>query len=257
MDKIKSWLNDSAGLLLSQTFNSTASVTFGGIISMVFTFLILIYRKGLVRTVVGFFQPENREKAFEMIKSIQQVGQRYLFGMMVIILILGTVNSIGLLIIGIDNPLLFGFMAGLLALIPYAGTIIGAAIAILYSFMSYESVWMPITIAIFFWIVQFFESNFLSPKIVGGNLKVNVLTSILSIIIGASIWGVAGMILFLPFAAMVKVVCEKYEVLQPIALLMGEHGSNSKKVKKQFIGKWLMKIKNWFSKVLSFRLNKV
>ncbi len=247
LDKIKNWLTESSGTLLSQTFSGTANTIFGVITALVFTFLILLYRKGLVRAFVSFYPRENREKAFNMFKSIQQVGQQYIFGMMVIILILGIVNSIGLWIIGIDNPFLFGFLAGILAIIPYAGTVIGAAIAVLYSFMTYDSIWMPITIAIFFWFVQFTESNFLSPRIVGGNLKVNVLTSILSIIIGASIWGIAGMILFLPFAAMLKVVCEEYEELKPIALLMGEHSSRTKDVNHTLLGKWFKKIQTWFS----------
>jgi predicted PurR-regulated permease PerM len=242
-NQIKDWLNESAATLLSQTVSGTADFIFGLMTAIIFTFLILIYRNGLVHAFVSFYPPENRKKAFNMFKSVQQVGQQYLFGMMVIILILGFVNSVGLWIIGIDSPFLFGFLASFLALIPYAGTFLGAAIPILYSFISYDSIWMPITIGIFFWFVQFVESNFLTPKIVGGNLKINALTSILSIIIGASVWGINGMILFLPFAAMLKVVCEEYEELKPIALLIGEQNSNTKNVNDNFFGKWIKKIK--------------
>ena len=251
LEKIKVWLNESALTMVSKTFSGTSDFLVGLLTTFIFTFLILIYRNGLVHAFVSFYPPKNREMTIKMIKSIQKVGQRYLFGMMVIILLLGFVNSIGLWIIGIDNPFLFGFLAGLLAIIPYAGTNIGAAITVLYAVTTYDSVWMPVTIAIFFWFVSIIESNFLSPRIVGGNLKVNALASILSIIIGASIWGIAGMILFLPFAAMLKVVCEKYEKLKPIALLMGEHNSNPDDVKNKFIDKWFKKITNWFSKFRS------
>jgi predicted PurR-regulated permease PerM len=245
-EKIKDWLNESSGTLLSQTFSGTADVLVGLLTAIIFTFLILIYRNGLVRAFVSFYNRENRKKAFNMFKSIQQVGQQYLFGMLIIVLILGFVNSIGLWIIGIDNPFLFGFLAAVLAIIPYAGTLLGAAIPVLYAFISYDSIWMPITIAIFFWFVQFIESNFLSPKIVGGNLKLNALTSILSIIIGASVWGIAGMILFLPFAAMLKVVCEEYEELKPIALLIGEQNYNKKDNSNKLRNKWFEKVKGWF-----------
>ncbi len=247
-ERLKDWLNESASALIGQTFSSTANTIFGLLTSIVFTFLILIYRKGLVRAFVNFYPPEKREKAFEMFKSIQQVGQQYLFGMMIIMLILGLVNSIGLWLIGIDNPFFFGFLAGLLALIPYAGTIIGASIPILYSFVTYDSIGMPITIAIFFWFVQFIESNFLSPKIVGGNLKVNAFTSILSIIIGASVWGVAGMILFLPFAAMFKVFCAEHEGLKPIALLIGKSNYVTRNPKDNFLEKGYKKLKTRLSK---------
>jgi predicted PurR-regulated permease PerM len=246
LDKLKKWLNESSGTLLSQTFSSTASIIFGLLTSIIFSFLILIYKKGLVRALLCFYPQEHRERALKMLKSVQQVGQQYLFGMMVIVLILGFVNSIGLLIIGIDNPFLFGFFAAVLALIPYAGTFLGAAIPVVYALISYDSIWMPITIVVFFWLVQTIESNFLTPKIVGGNLKINALTSILSIIIGASVWGVAGMILFLPFAAMVKAVCEEYTELKPFALLIGEQNYNTKEVDDKFIGNWFRKIKRRF-----------
>jgi predicted PurR-regulated permease PerM len=227
ISRLKNWVDESAGVLINKTFNNTASFV-GGLVSVIiFTFLFLIYRNNLVYAFTCFFPKNKRDIAFQMFKKVQSVGKRYLFGMLVLIIILGTINSIGLLIIGIDNPFLFGFLAGILAIVPYIGTLIGAAIPILYAFLAYDSLWMPIAIIILFWVVQSVESNFLSPKIVGKSLELNVLTVILSIIIGASVWGVAGMILFLPFTAMFKVVCQQYKELKPVALLIGEHNSKN------------------------------
>lgn len=251
LEKLKGWLNESAGTLLSQTFSGTADIVFGILTALVFTFLILIYRHGLVRGFAHFYPEEKREVAVGMFKSIQRVGQHYLFGMLIIMLILGFVNSIGLLIIGIDSPFLFGFLAAVLAIIPYVGTTLGAAIPVVYALVSYDSILIPITITVFFWFVQFIEGNFLTPVIVGGNLKINALTAILSIIIGASVWGIAGMILFLPFAAMFKVVCEHYEKLEPVAMLIGEvkytsKSDDDKQIKEKF-NSIKEKIKAWIS----------
>jgi predicted PurR-regulated permease PerM len=257
LDGIKQWLNGSAAKLLGQTVSGTAEFFFGLLAVLVFTFLILIYRKGLVNAFVQFYPPEHRDRAFKMFRSVQQVGQQYLFGMMMIILILGFVNSFGLWIIGIDSPFLFGFLAAALALIPYAGTFLGAAIPIVFAFVSYDAIWIPITIAIFFWCVQFFEGNFLTPKIVGGNLKINALTSILSIIFGAAVWGIAGMILFLPLAAMLKVVCEEYEGLRPVALLIGEQNYETEHDKDKFSDKALKRIKTWLAHFLTVAVEKI
>ncbi len=253
--EIKGWMNGAAAKLLSQTVSGTADLLFGLLVAIVFTFLILIYRKGLVRALVQFYPVEHRPKAFRMFSSVQQVGQQYLFGMLMVILILGIVNSLGLWIIGIDNPFLFGFLAATLALIPYAGTFLGSAIPILFSLISNDSLWVPIIIAIFFWLVQFVEGNYLTPRIVGGNLKINALTSILSIIIGASVWGIAGMIIFLPLAAMLKVVCEQYENLRPLALLIGEQHYETEHVRGSSINKWSARLKTWFA-VLRDRFRK-
>ncbi|MBE2190284.1 MAG: AI-2E family transporter [Candidatus Kapabacteria bacterium] len=250
LEKFKSWITESSGALLSQTFSSTANIVFGILSAIIYTFLILIYKKGIVRAMVSFYAPDNRDRARKMFKNVQQVGQQYLFGMIIIVLILGFMNSLGLWIIGIDSPFLFGFLAAVLAIIPYVGTFLGSSIPILYALISYDSIWMPISIAILFWFVQFFEGNFLTPKIVGGNLKLNAFSSILSIIVGASVWGIAGMILFLPFTAMLKVVCDEYTELKPFAMLMGERNYETKDEDDKHIGKWIKKRRHRYSKYI-------
>ncbi len=244
LEKLKSMLNNSVGTLINQTFSGTVSFLTGLITTTVFSFLVLLYRNGLAQAFAHFFSEEHRLRAIRMFQSVQKVGQNYFFGMMLIVVILGFANSIGLWIIGIDSPFLFGFLAAVLAIIPYVGTIAGASIPILYAFMTYDSIWVPIAIGLFFWFVQFVESNFLTPKIVGGNLHVNALAAILSIIIGASVWGIAGMILFLPFSAMLKVVCDEYTELKPIALLIGDFGEKKKKDGDSSLSRWFQKIKD-------------
>jgi predicted PurR-regulated permease PerM len=167
--------------------------------------------------------------------------------MIILIVVIGLANSIGLLIIGIDNPFLFGFLGAVLAIIPYVGTVSGAIIPTLYAFVSYNSVWMAVEIAILFWAVQLISDNFLSPKIVGGSININALTAILSLIVGAAVWGIAGMILFLPFAAMLMVVCESYIELKPIALLIGNKNYQEVDSSNTFAHKWIKKVKTWYS----------
>ncbi len=248
MDQLKSWLSKSSGSLVQQTFSGSAGFVAGLIATIIFTFLFLIYRKGFKQAVILYFPEEKRERAFKMLKSIQMVGQKYLVGVILIVIIIGLINSFALLIIGIDYPFLFGFLAAVLAIIPYVGTTLGSTIVVLYAFMSYDSLWIPIAVVITFWIIQVVESNFLSPKIVGGTLKVNALAAIISIIVGATVWGIAGMILFLPITAMLKVVCQEYEELKPIALFIGEQNVKEKKLDTEILDKLKGKIKKIASK---------
>jgi predicted PurR-regulated permease PerM len=83
---------------------------------------------------------------------------------------------------------------------------------------------------------------------VGGSLQINALTAILSLFIGAAVWGLVGMILFLPFAAMLKVVCEEFEDLKPIALIIGEQNKKERVDGELFLVRWRNKINGWFSK---------
>ncbi len=246
-NRMKVWLSDSLGFLVSKTVSNTATFMAGLLATIVFTFLFLIYRDGLTKAFLAFSTEDNRERVLKMFKSFQQVGQKYLFGMIILTIAIGLANSIGLFIIGIDNPFLFGFLGATLAIIPYIGTTMGAIIPIIYAFVSYDSIWTAVAIGILFWAVQLVSDNFLTPRIVGGSLNINALTAILSLFVGAAVWGLAGMILFLPFAAMLKVVCEEFEELKPIARIFGEHNIKEGDGSELFLVRWWGKIKDRFS----------
>lgn len=253
-NRMKFWLTDSTQFLVSKTVSTTATFMAGLLATIIFTFLFLIYRNGLTKAFLTFSPENKRERVLKMFKSVQQVGQKYLFGMVILTVIIGLANSLGLLIIGIDNPFLFGFLGAALAIIPYIGTSMGAFVPVIYAFVSYDSIWMAVAVVILFWVVQLVTDNFLSPRIVGGALKLNALTAILSLFIGAAVWGVAGMVLFLPFAAMLKVVCEEFEELKPIALLIGDENYQENDGGNKFVNKWVDKVKDWFAKFrISFK----
>ncbi len=247
LNQMKEWFNNSTGFLIKKTVNSSATFIAGLLAAVVFIFLFLIYRDGLTHAFLAFSPKDKRNRVFKMFKSVQHVGQKYLFGMVILTAIIGLANSLGLLIIGIDNPFLFGFLGAVLAIIPYIGAVMGALLPVIYAFVSYDSIWMPVAVVILFYFVQLVTDNFLSPKIVGSSLKLNALTAILSLFIGAAVWGIAGMILFLPFAAILKVVCEEFEELKPIALIMGEHNKKESDGNNP-ISVWWKKIKKRFSK---------
>ena len=246
-NRMKDWLTDSTGSLVRKTVNNTATFMAGLLATIIFTFLLLIYRNGLTQAFLAFSPKDKRPQVLKMFKSVQQVGQKYLFGMIFLTIVIGLANSIGLLIIGIENPFLFGFLGAALAIIPYIGTTMGAIIPVIYAFVSYDSIWTAVAVAILFWFVQLVSDNFLTARIVGGSLKINALAAILSLFIGAAVWGLAGMILFLPFIAMLRVIYEEFEELKPVALLLGEQNKNESDGKRK-ISVWWEKTKKRFSK---------
>jgi predicted PurR-regulated permease PerM len=249
IDQLKEWFKNVAFPVAENTFYTTTSFLAGLLATIIYTFLFLIYRTGLTKAFINFSPIDKRGIAFNMFKKVQKVGQKYLSGMIILIIILGLANSIGLWIIGVDSPFLFGFLAAAMSIIPYVGTTLGASIPVLYSFMSHDSLWVPFAVAVLFWAIQLIESNFLSPKIVGSSLQINALAAILSLLIGASVWGIAGMILFLPFMAMLKVICEEYEPLKPVALLIGDQNEDEKKEKYKSLQNRFGEIKSRLKKL--------
>jgi predicted PurR-regulated permease PerM len=240
IENAKEWLKGSWSELLGRTFSESTSFLTSLFSVFLFSFLFLLYRPQLVQAFIKF-APKGQEKNFlNMLKEIQQVGQKYLIGMLTLITILGLLNSVGLWIIGVETPFLFGYMAALLSIIPYIGTAIGALIPIIYTLMAYDALWMPVSVAILFWSIQILEGNFLNPKIVGKSVNVNAFAAILSLFLGATIWGVAGMILFLPFTAMFKVICRHYHSLEPLGDMIDDQTADNDEEKnnKWFWEKW-------------------
>jgi predicted PurR-regulated permease PerM len=245
-NRISEWVSKSSVSIMQQSFSGTTIFLAGLLATTIFTFLLLIYRDGLTHACTSFASENKSERILKMLKSVQQVGQQYLSGMLIVVTIIGFANSIGLWIIGVDNPFLFGFLGALLSIIPYVGTTTGGIIPVLYAIIFHDSLWMALSIAILFWAVQLISDNFLSPKIIGGSMRINALAAILSLIVGAAVWGIAGMILFLPFTAMLKVVCDEYNELKPVALLIEDQNHHGKA--RNFLGKWIAALKNRLSK---------
>jgi predicted PurR-regulated permease PerM len=108
-----------------------------------------------------------------------------------------------------------------LSIIPYFGSIIGASVAVIYAFFNYDSMFYPLSVIGLFWLSQILESNYLNPKIVGGNLKINILFVIIFLLTGQMLWGLPGLILAVPLMAIFKIFCQHFPPLKPVALLIG------------------------------------
>ncbi|RJE74714.1 AI-2E family transporter [Reichenbachiella sp. MSK19-1] len=221
-EQITQLFSDSGLLIVSDTIGVTSTLFTYLVLTFIYSFLILLYHKHLTKALIHFNPKEDQPAFREMLKEVQEIGQKYLTSMLTLVLVLGGLNSLGLWLIGIEYALFFGFLAALLAIIPYVGTVVGGLIPTLFALITYDSYWYAIGVVAMFWFVQFLEGNFLNPKIVGGNLNINAFFSILSLIAGGLLWGIPGMILFLPMVAILKVVCSYYTELKPVALLLGD-----------------------------------
>ncbi len=189
---------------------------------IVFTILFLNYRKGLLKAVKTFGRNSEASKNIgHAVVEASKLGRNYVLGNLLLITVLTIINTTGLLIIGIDYPLFFGFLPALFCIIPYIGSLMGASIVLLFTIFNYDALVYPISVIGLFWFSQLLESNVLNPKIIGENLKLSVLFVIITLMIGQMMWGVAGLILSVPMMAIFKVFCEHFEHLKPISTLIG------------------------------------
>ncbi|WP_347158693.1 AI-2E family transporter [Pontibacter chitinilyticus] len=183
--------------------------------------LILYYREQFADALVYLFPPADAPKVRFILRQTIKTFYNFIKGMALVYLIVGLLNIAGLLLLGIPHAVLFGIVASLLTFIPYAGITIGSLLPITMAWLTYDSVWYPLGVVAVFAVVQYLEANIIFPLAVSYRLQVNTLFMVLAIIAGGLIWGAAGMILFVPFVAILKLVAEQTESGHLIGLWLG------------------------------------
>lgn len=237
-DAIISFLRDNAETLTRGAMTAATTLTMFFLIP-IYVFLLLLYRDFFRDFfLMAYARGERNKKAENLLDKIQSVVQNYISGMFIVICILAVLNSAALMIIGVGHPLLFGVFAALLNVIPFLGPIIGSILPIVYALLTMDSLWPPFAVLITFYVIQLFESNLFRPLIVGNKVSLNPLVTLLAIFVGGQIWGLAGMILFIPALAMLKEVFDEVEALQPYGYLLGRVKTREETEAQFFSGKF-------------------
>jgi putative heme transporter len=215
----------SVSAYLGQILLSTSNILTTVIQIPIYIFLFLIYRDKFKNFFAALY-PGKTEFAWK--KSIERVIQGYISGLLLVTLIVATLNSIGLLIVGIEHAIFFGILSGILTIIPYVGIIIGAAFPLLMALITKDSIWYAVGVIIVFSIVQFLEGNFITPKITGSKVSINALAAIIALVIGGKILGIPGMILAVPAIGVLKVLLSNSYYLKPFVILLEDKGDYTK-----------------------------
>jgi predicted PurR-regulated permease PerM len=222
---IKNTLNNSGSqifYLLKDTLYSLSESLFYLLIVPVFSALILFYRQLLVEALYHLFPLDKTEMIHEIIVETIHEYYKFIKGMLVVYVIVGILNSIGLAIIGVPYPFLFGFTASILTFIPYVGIMVSSLLPITVAWITFNSIWYPLGVIAVFTLVQVLEAYIIFPYAVGSRLKINTLAVLVMIIAGGILWGAAGMILFIPFISLVKLIADRTESLKSLSLLLSD-----------------------------------
>ncbi len=182
----------------------------------IYIFLFFIYR----RKFHDFFYALLPSDKLGWRKDAENVVQGYSAGLLLVTLIIAALNSIGLLIVGIDHAIFFGILSGVLTVIPYVGIIIGSLLPIIMALITKDSIGPAIGVVIVFSIVQFLEGNFITPRITGSKVSINALAAIIALLIGGKILGIAGMILAVPGIGLLKILLSHTQHLKPFTILL-------------------------------------
>ena len=220
----------NSGVIISTTFSTAVHAITALILVPVFTFFFLFYRDFFEQFLQKVFPKTEGQVLTKVMEKTGSVVQGYLVGLLVVMLIVAVLNSIGFWWIGVEYPVFFGFLTGVLLLIPYIGIWMGALFPILLSLITLSP---SHALAVVAWVAaaQFIEANFITPLVVGSKVSMNPMVAMLALLCGELLWGIPGLILALPLTAVMKVIFDSIPSLEPYGFLLGEAPERTKETK--------------------------
>ncbi len=207
---------------LQETIYSTGKTLVLLILIPIFSSLLLYHRKLFTKVLYSLFNADRKQVIHEILHETVHSFYSFIKGMALVYLIVAILNSIGLAIVGVPHPVLFGCIASILTFIPYFGILIASLLPIAISWITYNSIWYPFGVVLVLSIVQYLEANVIFPFTVSKRLNLNTFVTIVAILAGGILWGAAGMVLFIPFLGILKLIADKVESMKTISVLLGK-----------------------------------
>ena len=184
-----------------------AAAIFGAVIAFISSIYILVekdkFRAYLIKLLNIFATDEIRDIVIEVFRGLNKNFRQYIRTQTIDGMILGTLATIFLFILGSPFALVLGIMLGFVNYIPYFGSIFGTIIAVLVVTFT-QGLTMGVVAALTLLIIQQIDANFIQPRLMSGSFSLSPLLIIISITIGGAIMGILGMIVAIPIVAVLK-----------------------------------------------------
>lgn len=207
------WITDNFST--AAVFNFLASLS-GSILNTVLGVVVSIYLLKdkdfflrLWRKALHLILPMKANAAVtETLSDINRVVSQFVRGQLLDAVIIAILSSIGLSLIGLDFAVFIGCFAGLCNIIPYFGPVISTVPAALVGLLTggISQAFLAILVLV---IIQQIDANIIYPRVVGSSVGLHPLFVLVSVIVGGYYWGISGMILAVPTAAIIKVFIMK------------------------------------------------
>jgi predicted PurR-regulated permease PerM len=200
--------------------------TAAGVLSMlvllpVYVFLLLFYKTLLTTFLYEIFTEEKASEVGAILSQTRGAVQNYMVGLLLEALIVATLNSTALFILGVDYAILLGVLGALLNIVPFIGGLIAVLLPIIIATVTKDGFHTQLWIIVAYLVIQFIDNHFLVPYIVSSKVKINALVSIVIVLMGGALWGLSGMFLSIPFIGVLKIVFDRIPEMRPWGRLLG------------------------------------
>jgi predicted PurR-regulated permease PerM len=207
--------------LIGQTLGSVAGTIAIVFLLPVYTFLFLYYKTLLLNFLYEIFAEKNVEEVESVLRMTKSAVQNYMAGLVLEGVIVAVLNTAALFIFGVQYAILFGILGAILNVLPFIGGILSILPPLIMATITKDGFHTQLGIIIAYLLIQFIDNHFLVPYIVSSKVKINALVSILIVLMGGAIWGIAGMFLSIPFIGILKIIFDKIPELKPWGKLLG------------------------------------
>ena len=216
-DKIKAAIGehmgqttDIVGVLLSQaTASSLALLAWLAnlVLIPVVGFYLLRDWDVMMAKLRGLLPRQRESQVVGLAGECHEVLGAFVRGQLMVMLALGVIYSAGLMLVGLELGLLIGMLAGLAAIVPYMGFIIGIGAALVAGLFQFGGDLYPMLgIVAVFMVGQALEGMVLTPLLVGDRIGLHPVAVIFAILAGGELFGFTGVLLALPVAAVIMVL---------------------------------------------------
>lgn len=193
-------------------FNVTSGL-FDIFVAVIASIYMLIDKERLqkaVRRIMGIFlKGKNLSSVTLYASRINEIFTNYIYSRLVCSGIMAIVCSIVLMIMKVKYALILGIFIGAMDMIPYFGSIISWAVALLVSFIT-GGPWKGVWVGIVLLVLQQIDGNILGPKITGNSLEVRPLWIIFAVSVGGALFGFIGMLISVPVIAIIRIMCSDF-----------------------------------------------
>ncbi|MEQ9409336.1 MAG: AI-2E family transporter [Fuerstiella sp.] len=209
--------------LIAAVVSSTSQLAAGALLCVVLTFFFLARGDVLISRLSAALhgrRPDHENGV--ILEAVEHSVSTYLMTVSVINACLGAAIGLACWLIGVPNPMLWGVMAAALNFLPYVGGLIGAAVLLMVSLFSFDSVGYASVAPCVYLTLTTLEGNLITPSVLGKSMSLNPLIVILSLTYWTWIWGPAGAILAVPLLAVFAAACRQLKQTQPLAAILSE-----------------------------------
>jgi predicted PurR-regulated permease PerM len=187
-----------------------------------YCFLILYYKTLILNFLYEVFAEEKSTEIGVVLNQTKGAIQNYMFGLLLEALIVAALNSIALMILGVEYPILLGVLGAILNVLPFIGGILAVILPLLIATVTKNGLGTQVGVIISYMVIQFVDNHFLVPYIVSSKVKINALISIIIVLLGGAVWGISGMFLSIPFTGVLKIIFDRVPELKPWGKLLGD-----------------------------------